>query len=110
MCLSALGSVLAAFKHRQLRAPHLSNARIFQDSESYLYIYTTSRVTANIGRDPESLSIGEGEQFVVVQHAVEVLHPLGVHVSVEDDPLPFVQLSTHIVYDPAQIQRKNRYI
>ena len=55
----------------------------------------------HIGRDAEALSVGKREKLVVVQHRVEVLHPLGVHVSVKHDPLPLATLPPHVVDDPA---------
>jgi hypothetical protein len=48
----------------------------------------------------QTLSVGQGEQFAVIQHGVEVLHPLRVHITVKDDPLALGQLATYVVYDP----------
>lgn len=53
----------------------------------------------DIGGDGETLAIRQREQFVVIQHGVEVLHPLRVHIAVEDDPLSLVDFSTHVVND-----------
>lgn len=60
----------------------------------------------HVGRQTEPLPVGEGEELVVVQDAVLVLHPLRVHVPIKDDPLPLVQLSTHIVDDPGTEPRE----
>lgn len=49
--------------------------------------------------DGETLAIRKCKQLVVVQYRVEVLHPLRVYITVKDDPLPLVDLSTHIVND-----------
>ena len=54
---------------------------------------------ADIGRNGESLSIGQGEQFVVVQDGVQILYPFGIHVSIEHDPLTLFQFTSHIVDD-----------
>ena len=42
---------------------------------------------AHVRQQPDALVGGEGEQPVVVHHAVHVLDPVGVEVAVEDDPL-----------------------
>jgi hypothetical protein len=42
------------------------------------------------------------QQLVVVEDRVEVLDPLGVDVSVEDDPLPLVDLASHVVDDSTE--------
>ena len=60
----------------------------------------------HVGSESQSLSIGQCEQLVVVQHAVEVLHPLRVHVPIKDDPLTLVQLSPHVVQNPEADNRK----
>lgn len=52
---------------------------------------------AHVGRQREALAVGQRQQLVVVQHGVEVLHPLGVHVAVEYDPLPLVDLAADVV-------------
>ncbi|CAN7979471.1 unnamed protein product, partial [Ixodes pacificus] len=59
---------------------------------------------SHVGGQAEALPVGQGEQLVVVQDAVEVLHPLRVHVPIKDDPLPLVDLPTHIVNDPTHTQ------
>lgn len=61
---------------------------------------TESVFSTHIGRYSQPLAVGQSEQFVVVQHGVEVLHPLGVHVSVKDDPLSLVDFTAHVVNDP----------
>jgi len=40
-----------------------------------------------IGRDGETLSVWQRQQLVVVQHRVEILHPLRVNISVKYYPL-----------------------
>jgi len=55
---------------------------------------------AYVGWQAEALSVGQREQLVVIQHRVQVLHPLWVHVAVEYDPLALLQLPAHVVNDP----------
>ena len=45
-------------------------------------------------------SVRQCEKSALVQVGVEVLHPHRVHVSVKDDPLTLLKLTTHVVYDP----------
>ena len=61
---------------------------------------------AHVARDGEPLTVGQREQLVHVQHAVQVLHPLRVHVAVKDNPLALVQLPAHIVDNLAQDVRE----
>lgn len=35
----------------------------------------------------ETLSIGQGEQLVVIQNRVQIFNPLWVNVAIKDDPL-----------------------
>lgn len=58
------------------------------------------RASAYIGREAEALAVGQSQELVVIQHRVQVLHPLRVHVAVEDDPLALLQLAPHVVDDP----------
>ena len=53
----------------------------------------------NILGDGQTLSVGQSEELVHVEDRVQVLHPLGVDVSVKDDPLPLVKLTPDIVND-----------
>ena len=46
------------------------------------------------------------QEFVVVEDRVEVLDPLGVNVAVENDPLPLVDLASHVVDDPSEDVRE----
>lgn len=57
----------------------------------------------DIRRNGQPLSIRQSEEFVVIQHRVEVLHPLRVHVSIKDDPLTLAYLTMHIVFDPTNM-------
>ena len=61
-----------------------------------------------IGWYAEPLSIGQSEHLVVIKHAVQVLYPLWINITIKDDPLPFVDLTTHIVNDSSStdIQQK----
>lgn len=43
---------------------------------------------ADVVRDLQPFTAGQGKNFVVVEHAVEVLGPVRVDISVEDDPVP----------------------
>jgi hypothetical protein len=61
---------------------------------------------AHVARDGQPLTVGQREQLVHVQHAVQVLHPFRVHVAVEDNPLALIQLSTDIVNNLAQDVRE----
>lgn len=53
-----------------------------------------------IGREAEALSVGQSQQLVVIQHRVQVLNPLRVHVAIKHNPLALLQFSPHVVYDP----------
>ena len=61
-----------------------------------------------IGWYAEPLSIGQSEHLVVIKHTVQVLHPLWINITIKDDPLPFVNLTTDIVNDSSStdIQHK----
>ncbi len=61
---------------------------------------------AHVARDGQSLTVRQREQLVHVQHAVQVLHPLRVHVAVKYNPLALVQLPTDIVNNLAQDVRE----
>lgn len=50
-----------------------------------------------IWRQAETLSVGQGEELVVIQDRVEIFHPLWVNVAIKDDPLTLLQLTTHVV-------------
>lgn len=54
----------------------------------------------HIGWQAETLAIWQSQQLVVVQHGVKVLHPLWVDITIKDDPLALLQLTSHIVDDP----------
>jgi hypothetical protein len=51
---------------------------------------------ADVVGDLQPLATGQREQTVVVEHRVEVLGPLGVHVAVEHQPVHAVTLATHV--------------
>ena len=53
----------------------------------------------HIGWYAKPLSIGQGEHLVIIEHTVQVLHPLWVNITIKDDPLSFVDLTTDIVND-----------
>jgi len=53
----------------------------------------------HIGWYAKPLSIGQGEHLVVIEHTVQVLHPLWVNITIKDDPLSFIDLTTNIVND-----------
>lgn len=59
-----------------------------------------------IWRHTETLSVGQREQLVVIQHRVEIFNPLGVDVAVKDDPLAFLQFASDVVND-SKVQRKS---
>ena len=61
---------------------------------------------AHVRWDGEALAVGKGEEFAVVKHGIEVLHPIRIDVAVEDDPLPLAALSTNVVDDFAQSVRE----
>ena len=67
---------------------------MFQLNMHYIY-----KLSTHIGWYAEPLSIGQCEHLVVVKDTVEILHPLGVYVSIKNNPLTFVDLSTNIVND-----------
>lgn len=64
-----------------------------KDNTSYL----------NFEHDPQagwqgqSLPIWQSEKFSFVQYRVKVLHPVGVHVTVEYHPVTSAQLPTYVV-------------
>ncbi|GKT85477.1 hypothetical protein Ct61P_03327 [Colletotrichum tofieldiae] len=57
---------------------------------------------ADIGRQVETLTIGQGEKFVVVQHTVQVLNPFGVDVTVENNPVALGILASEVVDNLSQ--------
>ena len=63
----------------------------------------STNLSAYISWDAKSLSIGQSKHLVVIQHAVQVLNPLWVHIPIKDDPLSLVELTTHIVNDPGRM-------
>ena len=76
-----------------------------QDQTKYNLVYDLlSGIlhTTHICWNAKTFTVGQGEKFVVVQHRVQVLHPLWVHVTIKDDPLSLGQFSTYIVNDSAQ--------
>ena len=54
----------------------------------------------------ETLSIGQGKQLVVIQDWVQIFNPLRVNITIEDDPLTFLQFSSNIVNDPEKKMKK----
>ena len=50
----------------------------------------------------QTLSIGEGQEFVVVKDTVQIFNPFGVDIAVEHDPVPFRILTTEIVHNLSQ--------
>lgn len=50
----------------------------------------------------QPFSVWQSQHFIIVQNTVEILHPLGINVSIKDNPLTLVDLTTNIVYDPAR--------
>lgn len=69
--------------------------------------FTNLKHDADIGWDGEALTIWQGKKLVIIQHRVEVLHPLWVYISVKDNPLAFIDLTTYIVYDlPVNLRRE----
>lgn len=71
--------------------------------------HTHLKHDADIGGDGETLAVGQREQLVVIQHGVEVLHPLRIHVTVKDDPLSLVDLPSHVVNDLPVGPEKGRW-
>lgn len=70
------------------------------------YFFTSLRCSY-IWWQAETLSIWQSEQLVVVQNRVKIFHPLGINVSIKDDPLSLLQLTSNIVNDPeVEIQSK----
>ena len=55
---------------------------------------------AYIGWDSQTFTVWQGQQLVVVKDTVQVLHPLWINIAIKNDPLPLVDLTTHIVNDP----------
>lgn len=68
----------------------------------------STNLSAYISWDAKSLSIGQSKHLVVIQHAVQVLNPLWVHIPIKDDPLSLVELTTHIVNDPGRRTTTNK--
>lgn len=54
----------------------------------------------------ETLSVGQRQQFVVIQHRVEVFDPLRIDVTIENDPLSLLELSSDVIYDPASMEHR----
>lgn len=47
----------------------------------------------------QSFSIWECQQLVVIQNRIQVLDPFRINISIKDDPLSFLQFSSHVVYN-----------
>lgn len=62
---------------------------------------------ADVGGDGKALARRQRQQPVVVEHAVQVLGPFRVHITVEHDPLPPRRLATHVVQHLAQHTREH---
>lgn len=45
------------------------------------------KVCSYIWWQAETLSIGQGQQLVVIQHRVQIFHPLRINITIKDDPL-----------------------
>src|SRR5690606_4007886 len=50
----------------------------------------------------EALAVRQGKQFVVIEDTVQVLNPLGVDITIENDPVSLGILSTEIVHNLTQ--------
>lgn len=48
---------------------------------------------AYVGRDRETFTIRQSQQFVVIQYTVQVLNPLRINISIKDNPVTLVQLT-----------------
>lgn len=57
------------------------------------------RLRSYIWWHTETLSVRQREQLVVIQHRVEIFHPLRIDITVKDDPLAFLQFTSNVVND-----------
>lgn len=48
----------------------------------------------------ETLSIGKGQQLVVIQDRVKIFNPLRVNITIENNPLTLLQFTSNIVNNP----------
>src|SRR6202000_1777042 len=56
----------------------------------------------NVGRQIESLAVWQSKQLVVVEHTVQVFHPLWIDVAIKNNPVALAVFSTEIVNDLPQ--------
>ena len=52
---------------------------------------------ANVRRKVKTLTVGQGQQFVVVKHRVQVLDPLRIDITIKDDPVTLAIFATQVV-------------
>lgn len=62
-------------------------------------VFSYLKHNSNIRWQRQSFTIGQGEQFVVIKHRVQILNPFRVYIAVEYYPLAFVDFATHVVND-----------
>ena len=59
-----------------------------------------AQLSTYVRRYSETFSVRKGQQLVVVEDRVQILHPLRIHISIKDYPLSLIRLSPDIVDDP----------
>eukprot|EP00968_Pinguiococcus_pyrenoidosus_P008406 scaffold602_cov298-Pinguiococcus_pyrenoidosus.AAC.10 len=62
---------------------------------------------ANVGGNGKPLAVWQRQQFVVIQHRVEVLRPLRIDVAIKDDPVQTVRGSALVVEDLSEDARED---
>ena len=73
----------------------------------YTVLRTYFKHDSDVGRQGQSLAIGQRQQLVVIQHRIQVFYPLRIHIAIKDDPLSFIDLATHVVnYLPTNVTDK----
>ena len=61
---------------------------------------------ANIRRQTKTFTVRQSEQFVVVQDTVQVLNPLRIDITIEDDPVTLAVFTTQVVDNLAENARE----
>lgn len=59
-------------------------------------MYTHLHKQGTVFLEPDSLSVSESEELIVVHNRVHILHPQSIHISIKQDVLPLFLLSRSI--------------
>ena len=84
-------------RYRVLAEPHRSTPTDRGGSRVVQVLHL--KQNAHVSGKRQTVSCGQRQQSVVVQHGVQILRPLGIHIAVEHDPVTTRTLSAHVVVD-----------